>query len=51
MPIGMEFADISAVLADINKLATGQEDTSEIVDTSSCHFPGAEPVYFRRAAL
>lgn len=35
MPIGMEFADISAVLADINKLATGQEATSEIVDTSS----------------
>lgn len=35
MPIGMEFEDISAILADINKLATGQEATSEIVDTSS----------------
>jgi hypothetical protein len=31
----MEFADISAILAEINKLATGQETDTEIVDTSS----------------
>lgn len=35
MPIGMTFQDISGVLSEINKLATGQEATSEIVDTSS----------------
>lgn len=35
MPIGMTFQDISGVLSEINKLATGQESTSEIVDTSS----------------
>ena len=35
MPIGMEFADISAILAEINKLATGQKTDIEIVDTSS----------------
>lgn len=35
MPIGMTFQDISTVLTEINKLATGQEPTSEIVDTSS----------------
>ena len=35
MPIGMTFQDISGVLSEINKLATGREATSEIVDTSS----------------
>lgn len=35
MPIGMDFADISAVLTDINKAATGQETAEEITDTSS----------------
>ena len=35
MPIGMTFQDISAVLAEINKLATGQESETEIVDTST----------------
>ena len=35
MPIGMTFQDISGVLSEINKLATGQAATSEIVDTSS----------------
>lgn len=35
MPVGMTFQDISAVLAEINKAATGQEPTSEIIDTSS----------------
>ena len=35
MPIGMTFQDISSVLSEINKLATGQEPTSEIIDTSS----------------
>ena len=35
MPVGMTFTDISAVLGEINKAATGQEPTSEIVDTSS----------------
>ena len=35
MPLGMNFADISAILAEVNKLATGQEVTSPIVDTSS----------------
>ena len=35
MPVGMTFQDISTVLTEINKLATGQEPTSEIVDTSS----------------
>lgn len=35
MPIGMTFQDISGVLSEINKIATGQEATSEIVDTSS----------------
>ena len=31
----MEFADIAAILTEINKIATGQEPTSPIVDTSS----------------
>ena len=35
MPVGMTFADISTVLAEINKAATGQEPTSDIIDTSS----------------
>ena len=35
MPVGITFQDISAVLAEINKAATGQEPTSEIIDTSS----------------
>ena len=35
MPIGMTFNDISAVLTEINKAATGQETTSEVIDTSS----------------
>ena len=35
MPVGMTFQDISAVLAEINKAATGQETTSDIIDTSS----------------
>ena len=35
MPVGMTFQDISAVLAEINKAATGGEPTSEIIDTSS----------------
>lgn len=35
MAVGMTFQDISAVLAEINKAATGQDPTSEIIDTSS----------------
>lgn len=35
MPLGMSFADIAAILTDINKMATGQEPTSPIVNTSS----------------
>ena len=35
MPVGMTFQDISAVLTEINKAATGQEPTSEIINTSS----------------
>lgn len=35
MPLGMNFADIAAILTEINKMATGQEPTSPIVDTSS----------------
>lgn len=35
MAVGMTFQDISAVLAAINKAATGQEPTSDIIDTSS----------------
>ena len=35
MADGMTFQDISAVLAEINKAATGQEPTSDIIDTSS----------------
>ena len=35
MAVGMTFQDISAVLAEINKAATGQGPTSEIIDTSS----------------
>lgn len=35
MPLGMNFADIAAILTEINKIATGQEPTSPIVDTSS----------------
>jgi hypothetical protein len=31
----MDFADISAILTEINKLATGQESTTPIVDTST----------------
>lgn len=35
MPLGMDFADISAILTEINKIATGQESTTPIVDTST----------------
>lgn len=35
MAVGMTFQDISAVLAEINKAATGQDPTSDIIDTSS----------------
>lgn len=35
MPVGMTFTDISAILAEINKAATGQEPASDIIDTSS----------------
>ena len=35
MPVGMTFQDISAVLAEINKAATGQEPTSDIINTAS----------------
>lgn len=35
MPLGMDFADISAILIEINKLATGQETSTAIVDTST----------------
>lgn len=35
MPLGMDFADISAILTEINKLATGQESSTPIVDTST----------------
>lgn len=35
MPLGMDFADISAILIEINKLATGQEATTPVVDTST----------------
>lgn len=35
MPLGMSFEDISAILTDINKMATGQGPTTPIVDTSS----------------
>ena len=35
MPLGMDFADIAAILTEINKVATGQAPTSPIVDTSS----------------
>lgn len=35
MPIAMEFTDIAAILTEINKLATGREPTTPIVDTSS----------------
>lgn len=35
MPLGMDFADVSAILTDINKLATGQVPTTPIVDTST----------------
>lgn len=35
MPLGMEFKDIAAILTEINKIATGQEPTTPIVDTSS----------------
>lgn len=35
MAVGMTFQDISAVLAEINKAATGQEPTSDIINTSS----------------
>ena len=35
MAVGMTFQDISAVLAEINKAATGREPTSDIIDTSS----------------
>ena len=35
MPLGMDFADIAAILTEINKVATGQNPTSPIVDTSS----------------
>lgn len=35
MPLGMDFADISAILTEINKIATGQKSTTPIVDTST----------------
>lgn len=35
MPLGMNFTDIATILTEINKVATGQEPTSPIVDTSS----------------
>lgn len=35
MAVGMTFQDISAVLAEINKAATGQEPTSDIIDTTT----------------
>lgn len=35
MPLGMDFADISAILTDINKIATGRETESPVIDTSS----------------
>lgn len=35
MPLGMDFADISAILTEINKIATGQDSTTPIVDTST----------------
>lgn len=35
MPVGMTFQDISAVLAEINKAATGQNPNIDIIDTSS----------------
>lgn len=35
MPVGMEFKDIASILTEINKIATGQEPTTPIVDTSS----------------
>ena len=35
MAVGMTFQDISAVLAEINKAATGQDPTSDIINTSS----------------
>lgn len=35
MPVGLTFQNISAVLAEINRAATGQQPTSEIIDTSS----------------
>ena len=35
MPLGLDFADISAILTEINKIATGQESTTPIVDTST----------------
>lgn len=34
MPTGMTFTDISAILAEINKAATGQELTSPIINTA-----------------
>lgn len=35
MSIGMDFADISQILTEINKLATGQTTNTAIVDTST----------------
>lgn len=35
MAVGMTFQDISAVLSEINKAATGQDPTSDIINTSS----------------
>lgn len=35
MPLGMDFADISAILTEINKLATGRETETQVVNTSS----------------
>lgn len=35
MTLGMDFADIAAILTEINKMATGQKTTYPIVDTSS----------------
>lgn len=35
MPIGMSFNDISTVLAEINKAATGQEPANDIINTAA----------------
>lgn len=35
MPLGLDFTDISEILTEINKIATGQESSTPIVDTST----------------